>query len=340
MEPAPRTVPRKKPRPILSIRDLTVVIEDESRRFKVLDGLSLDVPRGTTVAVVGESGSGKTIAALAVLNLLPRVARVTSGAVDFGGTDLLGLDDKAMCDIRGNRIGMIFQEPSTSLNPLMQVGRQIGESLKIHKGLGRAVTKEQVLALMEMVGIPDPRRRYRHYPHQLSGGVRQRVVIAMALACRPDLLLADEPTTALDATVQAQIIDLMARLIRDLRMSVLLITHDLGVVASLADRVAVLHAGIVVEEGPVRSILKSPRHPYTEALLEAGPTERTVAARHSGLAHLRGSSPSSEDTGRGCPLATTCRRGQEVCSLARPDLVTVGPEHRVRCLILEEGAGG
>lgn len=331
---------KRAPRPILSIRDLTVDLTDETRSFKVLDGLTLDVPRGTTVAVVGESGSGKTIAALSVLNLLPTVARITAGEVVFDGRNLLELDDDAMGDIRGNRIGMIFQEPSTSLNPLMQVGRQIGEALRIHKGLGRAVTREQVLALMEMVGIPDPRRRYRNYPHQLSGGVRQRVVVAMALACRPDLLLADEPTTALDATVQAQIIDLLARLIRDLRMSVLLITHDLGVVASLADRVAVLNDGRVVEEGPVRTILKHPAHPYTEALLEARPASGTGSVHKSRLAALRGSSPSRDGDVAGCPLAPVCKQGAERCQVERVEMITVGPGHRARCLFPRGGADG
>jgi len=332
--------PGRTPRPILSIRDLSVEIAGESRSRQILDGLTIDVPRGTTVAVVGESGSGKTIAALSVLNLLPSVARVTRGSVEFDGRDLLQLDDDAMCDIRGNRIGMIFQEPTTSLNPLMQVGRQIGEAVRIHKGLGRAVTREQVLALMEMVGIPDPRRRYRNYPHQLSGGVRQRVVIAMALACRPDLLLADEPTTALDATVQAQIIDLLARLIRDLRMSVLLITHDLGVVASLADRVAVLHAGTLVEEGPVRAILKSPRHPYTQALLEARPESRSGVLRRSRLAALRGSSPSGEGASTGCPLAPVCKHALEICHAQRGEMIAVGPDHFARCLNPQESADG
>jgi len=332
MAQVPIPKPRRAPRPILSIRGLTVELIDETRSFKVLDGLTLDVPRGTTVAVVGESGSGKTIAALSVLNLLPRVAKVTRGSVEFDGHNLLELDDDAMCEIRGNRIGMIFQEPGTSLNPLMQVGRQIGEALRIHKGLGRAITREQVLALMEMVGIPDPRRRYRNFPHQLSGGVRQRVVIAMALACRPDLLLADEPTTALDATVQAQIIDLLARLIRDLRMSVLLITHDLGVVASLADRVAVLHAGMLIEEGPVRAILKSPRHPYTEALLEARPEIGSGVLRKSRLAALRGSSPSRDDEQSGCPLAPVCKQAHERCHTERGEMVAVSAGHLVRCL--------
>jgi peptide/nickel transport system ATP-binding protein len=190
-----------------------------------------------------------------------------------------------------------------------------------------------VLALMEMVGIPDPRRRYRNYPHQLSGGVRQRVVVAMALACRPDLLLADEPTTALDATVQAQIIDLLARLIRDLRMSVLLITHDLGVVATLADRVAVLYDGRVVEDGPVRAILRSPAHPYTEALLEARPAGRRGAARESRLAALRGSSPARDGQPPGCPLAPVCKRGEERCHHEQAGMITVAPDHRVRCLL-------
>ncbi len=257
-------------RPILSIKDLSLTVKRRSGELQILNRLSLDVPKGQTVALVGESGSGKTLAALAVLGILPSAAKVTEGTALFEGLDLLSMEENQLRQLRGDRIGMVFQEPGTSLNPLVPVGRQIGESLRIHKGLGRRITREQVMALMDLVGIPDPRRRYRSYPHQLSGGVRQRVVIAMALACRPDLLLADEPTTALDATVQAQILDLLSRLARDLRMSVLLISHDLGVVSALADRIAVLKDGSVVEEGTVEDVLHRPDHPYSKAFIKAG----------------------------------------------------------------------
>lgn len=314
---------------ILSIEDLTVRIETPQRNKTVLEGLGLQVPRGETVALVGESGSGKTLAALSVLGLLPAAAHVTSGSIEFEETDLLTLSESEIQEIRGEKIGMVFQEPSTSLNPLMPIGRQIGEALRAHKGLGRGIVKEQVLSLMEIVGIPDPRRRYRSYPHQLSGGVRQRVVIAMALSCRPDLLLADEPTTSLDLTVQAQILDLLARLIGDLRMSVLLISHDLGVVANLADRIAVLHTGKLVEEGTVRAVLKTPAHPYTRALLNATPFTR----RSAGTDQLVALSVSATglEARSGCPMARTCRRAAGRCAEENPHMAPVGSDHRVRC---------
>lgn len=315
---------------ILSIRDLSVTIETDGRHRSVLDRLSIDVQRGRTVALVGESGSGKTLAALSILGLLPQAVKVSSGEVLFEGQDLLALSESELRKIRGNKIGMVFQEPGTSLNPLMPVGRQIGESLRVHKGLGRNVTREQVLALMEIVGIPDPRRRYRSYPHQLSGGVRQRVVIAMALSCRPDLLLADEPTTSLDLTVQAQILDLLARLINDLRMSVLLISHDLGVVANLADRVAVMHSGQVVEEGDVKMVLNTPGHPYTRALLNATPFMRRSSGEDR-LVALSPSAPSILEQARGCPLALSCRRAGEDCKREPPTMVAFEDDHFVRC---------
>ena len=252
----------------LSVRDLVVEVAGRGGPRVVIDGLSLDVPRGRAVALVGESGSGKTLTALAVLGLLPRAARVKGGAVLFDGEDVLAAGEERLRALRGDRIGMVFQEPRAALNPLMQVGPQIGEVLQVKKGLGSSLVREQVLSLMEMVGIADPPRSYATYPHQLSSGVLQRVLIATALACRPDLVIADEPTSALDATVQVQILDLLARLRQDLRMSMLLITHNLGVVAALADTVAVLHGGRVIEAGDVRDILGKPQHPYTRTLLK------------------------------------------------------------------------
>ena len=311
-------------KPILSIRNLQVEIAGETPR-PVLKGLNLDIPRGQTVALLGESGSGKTLAAYSVLNLLPSVAKVTSGEILFQQKDLRKLPPKEMRKILGNKIGMVYQEPSTSLNPLMQVGKQIGETLRLNKNLGRQASKEQVLSLMELVGVPDPRRRYRNLPHQLSGGARQRVVIAMALACRPDLLLADEPTSALDSTVQAQIIDLLSRLIKDLRMSVFLISHDLGVVAALADRVAVLKGGIVVEHGDVRDVLKDPAHPYTAAMLSGdilgGPMQVATSVT------LVESAPDA------CPFLNDCKWAQNACRLGTPDETLIDGSRIVRCFL-------
>jgi len=320
---------------IMSIRDLTIYFESNGEKNYILNGLSLDVRRGQTLALVGESGSGKTLAALAILGLLPSAATLDAGSIAFNGENLLDQKEDRLQEIRGDRIGMIFQESGMSLNPLMPIGKQIGETLIVHRGLARKNTREQVIALMEMVGIPDPRRRYNNYPHQLSGGARQRVVIAMALACRPDLLLADEPTTSLDSTVQAQILDLMSRLIQDLSMSVLLISHDIGVVASLADRVAVMNAGLVVEEGSVHDILKSPLHPYTRALLDARPSLRKAVLGDQ-LAAFTSSVPANPSATMGCPLADVCKQAMSICSLESPPVVLVDGDHSVRCLLFEK----
>ncbi|MBN2526083.1 MAG: ABC transporter ATP-binding protein [Deltaproteobacteria bacterium] len=316
--------PHKAQRPILSIRDLHVKITGVAPR-PVLKGLSLNIQRGQTVALLGESGSGKTLAAYSVLNLLPTVARITSGEILFQQTNLLQLSHGNMRKILGNQIGMVYQEPATSLNPLMQVGKQIGETLRLHKSLGRSAAREQVLSLMELVGVPDPMRRYRQLPHQLSGGVRQRVVIAMALACRPDLLLADEPTSALDSTVQAQILDLLSRLIQDLRMSVFLISHDMGVVAALADRVAVLKGGIVVEDGLVRDVLKDPAHPYTAAMLSGD--------MKGGKMQVATSVAEEKSTENACPFLEDCKWAQKACHLATPDETMIDSNRSVRCFL-------
>lgn len=316
---------REPVKPILSIRDLEIDISGMDSSRTILKGLNLDVPKGQTVALLGESGSGKTLAAYSVLNLLPAVAHIRRGEIRFQGADLRALSPNHMRAIRGNKIGMIYQEPSTSLNPLMSVGKQIGEMLVIHKRLGHRAAKEQVLSLMELVGIPDPRRRYRNLPHQLSGGARQRVVIAMALACRPELVLADEPTSALDATVQAQIIDLMSRLIQDLRMSVFLISHDMGVVAALADRVAVLKGGIVVEDGSVKDVLKKPAHPYTAAMLSGSiQAAQTNVATSIAQAHV------SDDA---CPFAKDCKWVQNRCRRHTPEELLLGNGRTVRCFL-------
>jgi peptide/nickel transport system ATP-binding protein len=323
------------PRPILSVRDLRLEILDGESRRLLLDGFSLDVPRGRTVALLGESGSGKTLAALALLGLLPRTVRVTGGRADFAGSDLLAMDEDALRRIRGSRIGVVFQGTGTALNPLLPVGEQIGEPLRVHQGLGRAVSRQQVLALLEIVGIADPPRHYRSYPHQLSGGARQRSMIAMALACRPELLVADEPTSSLDTTIQAQILDLLTRLIRDLRMSVLLITHDLAVVTQLADSVAVLQGGRIVEDGPVNVVLAAPAHPYTAALLETRPGSPLTGMQRqvTALAQAR----SELSTSAGCPLAPACGRCGGRGAAAVPPMIALGDERRVRCFFAADG---
>ena len=321
---ATHSTTHSKARVVLSIRDLRVEITGERSR-PVLKGLNLDIPRGQTVALLGESGSGKTLAAYSVLNLLPAVARITAGEILFHQQNLLQLPARQMSQILGNKIGMVYQEPGTSLNPLMQVGKQIGETLKFHKNLGSRAAHEQVLSLMELVGVPDPKRRYRNLPHQLSGGVRQRVVIAMALACRPDLLLADEPTSALDSTVQAQILDLLSRLIKDLRMSVFLISHDMGVVAALADRVAVLKGGIVVEDGDVRDVLKDPAHPYTAAMLSGD--------IKGGKMQVATSIAQAEASPDACPFLQDCKWARKDCRESTPDETIIDGSRMVRCFL-------
>ncbi len=313
--------------PILTVSNLSVIIKDDTADHTAVADLSFEIQRGQTLALVGESGSGKTLTALSVLRLLPPAASIVNGSIVFDETDLLLLPRQRMQRIRGNRIAMIFQEPATSLNPLMTVGEQIGEALRIHQRLDRRSTREQVLMLMETVGIPDPRRRYRSYPHQLSGGIRQRVVVATALSCRPDLLLADEPTSALDTTVQAQIVDLLSRLIRDLGMSVLLITHDLGVVAALADRVVVLFDGQSVEEGTARDILTEPLHPYTRSLLFARSLTAVSSGRFSSI-------PPGDTAGPvQCPFIDQCQNSIEACRRGSPELIRVKSDHKVRCFV-------
>lgn len=321
---------------ILSIKNLSVALENDTGKLPAINDISFDIQKGHTVALLGESGSGKTLTALTVMGILRTPpAKILSGSVEFNGENLLGLPERAMQKLRGDRISMIFQEPVTSLNPLMSVGYQIGEGIRIHQGVDRRNVREQVYSLMEIIGISDPIRRYGSYPHQLSGGYRQRVMIAMALACRPDLLLADEPTSALDTTVQAQIVDLLSRLIRDLGMSVLLITHDLGVVAALADRVLVINDGQVVEEGGTSEIFKDPLHPYTEALLKSRPLsrERTTEGPGFGMAELQ----NSDTDDRGCRFAGFCERRQNPCRLSSPDLVSVGSTRKVRCMLPLKG---
>jgi oligopeptide/dipeptide ABC transporter ATP-binding protein len=322
----------KKTEPILSIQNLKIDIKRASGSKRILNGLSLDIPRGQTTALMGESGSGKTLAAFSILNILPGVANITGGKIMFKEINLLSAAPKKLRQIRGNKIAMIFQEPGTALNPLMPVGRQIGETLEIHQKLKPGIIKEQVLALMDLVGIPDSKRRYRGYPHQMSQGVNQRVVIAMALACRPDILLADEPTSALDPTIQLQIIDLLSKLIKDLKMSVLLISHNVGVVAALADYVAILHDGQIIEQGPVNEIFKNPFHPYTSSFLDATHEKYTKSENNNKF--IASSVVSYQvDKNMHCPYINQCKKATKICRTTTPQMVSVTSNHKVRCLL-------
>jgi peptide/nickel transport system ATP-binding protein len=299
---------------------------------RAVDGVSFHVDEGETLAIVGESGCGKSVTANSILRLIPEPPGRIAGSIRFQGTDLLKLSDRAMRDIRGNDISMIFQEPMTSLNPVLTVGRQLGETLRLHQGLDKRAAEARAVEMLALVGIPEPRRRVREYPHQMSGGMRQRVMIAMALACTPKLLIADEPTTALDVTIQAQILELMADLKRKVGAAIVLITHDLGVVAEVAERVMVMYAGRKVEEAPVGKLFRAPRHPYTQGLLGAVPKlGSSLDGVETKLAEIPGVVPSLKERIPGCVFAGRCRLATDLCREIAPALETKAPGHVAAC---------
>ena len=306
---------------LLEIEDLQTHFRTPDGINRAVDGLSLTIEAGQTLALVGESGCGKSVTAMSVLRLIPEPAGRIAGRMAFDGRDLLALTRAEMRHIRGNDISMIFQEPMTSLNPVLTVGRQIREPLRLHQGLDRGTAQKRAIEMLALVGIPEPERRVEAYPHQLSGGMRQRVMIAMALACNPKLLIADEPTTALDVTVQAQILDLMRDLKRRVGAAIMLITHDLGVVAEVAEHVVVMYAGRKVEEAPARQLFGSPRHPYTQGLLGAVPKlGSSLAGDGTRLAEIPGLVPSLKRRIDGCVFAGRCPRATDVCRKAAPAL--------------------
>jgi peptide/nickel transport system ATP-binding protein len=303
---------------------------------RAVDGISFNVEEGETLAIVGESGCGKSVTSMSILRLIPPSSGRSAGSIFFRGTDLLTLPEEDMRKIRGNAISMIFQEPMTSLNPLLTVGYQIAESLVLHEGLKKTQALARSVELLQLVGIPEPSQRAREYPHQLSGGMRQRVMIAMALACSPQLLIADEPTTALDVTIQAQILDLMKELKRRVGAAILLITHDMGVVAEVADRVVVMYAGRKVEEGPVAELFRTPRHPYTKGLLGAvpklGSSLNGIVTR---LAEIPGVVPSLRNRIQGCVFANRCPIVQDLCGVQAPPLELKATRHLAACHFAE-----
>jgi len=304
---------------LLEVEDLRTVFTTPRGPLPAVDGVSLTLRHGETLGVVGESGSGKTVLARSVMGLLPRGGVERSGSVYFEGRQLVGAADRDLRALWGSRISMVFQDPTTSLNPVVRVGRQIAEPLRVHLGMDRADAMAQAVALLSEVGIPSPEARARAYPGQLSGGMRQRVVIAIALACAPRLLLADEPTTGLDATVQAQILDLLASMQEERRMALMLVSHDLGVVANRTDRILVMYAGRVVEQAATRTLFTSPAMPYTEALL--GSTPRLADPSHTRLAAIEGQPPDPVTLPPGCPFAPRCRYAQERCHREAPPLM-------------------
>ena len=317
--------------PVLRVRDLTTCFDGDETTVLAVDRLSFDLMPGETLGLVGESGCGKSVTSLSIMRLLRAPGRVAGGSIEFDGQDLLALPEKAMRAIRGNQISMIFQEPMTSLNPVFTVGKQISESLMLHQGLSRREAMAQAESLLELVQISDPARRVREYPYQLSGGMRQRAMIAMALACQPKVLIADEPTTALDVTIQAQILHLLREIQQRLGTSIVLITHDLGVVAQMCQRVIVMYAGRKVEEGSVDDILDRAQHPYTQALIRSLPDFADGQDHTARLAELPGIVPVMTPESRGCAFAARCPEAQPRCAEQAPPAADAGNRHRVWC---------
>ncbi len=318
--------------PLLDIRNLTVHFHTMDGTVHAVNGISLSLDKGETLGIVGESGCGKSVSMLSVMRLIPNPpGEIVAGEVLYGENDLLKMDLARIERIRGKQIAMIFQDPMTSLNPVLPIGFQIGEVLEVHDKLSRQEARRRAVALLDLVGIPEADQRYYDYPHQFSGGMRQRAMIAMALAGSPDILIADEPTTALDVTIQAQIIDLVKDLRRRLGMSVIWITHDLSVVAELADRVVVMYAGFIVEQAGVDALFEDPRHPYTLALLKSLP--RVDCDREEKLANISGMPPDCLDLPPGCPFLPRCQHAIERCSRENPPLAPVEPNHSIACWI-------
>ncbi|WP_198370308.1 ABC transporter ATP-binding protein [Roseomonas rosulenta] len=317
---------------LLEVENLQTHFRSPDGINRAVDGVNFHVNAGETVAIVGESGCGKSVTAMSILRLIPEPPGKIAGAIRFNGRDLLKLSDREMRDIRGNEISMIFQEPMTSLNPVLTVGRQIGETLRLHQGLSAQAAEARAVEMLKLVGIPEPQRRVREYPHQLSGGMRQRVMIAIALACNPKLLIADEPTTALDVTIQAQILDLMRDLKRTVGAAIVIITHDLGVVAEVAERVIVMYAGRKVEEAAVGPLFRSPRHPYTQGLLGSMPKlGSSLTGTETRLQEIPGLVPSLKRKLDGCVFASRCPHATDLCTKVAPALEEKAPGHIAAC---------
>jgi oligopeptide transport system ATP-binding protein len=317
---------------LIEVRNLQTQFFTQDGIVHAVNGINYDVAEGETVAIVGESGSGKSVGVMSLIRLIPEPpGKIVNGEVNFDGQDLLKLKEEELRQIRGNRIAMIFQDPMTSLNPVLTIGRQITESLELHLNMNREESRSRAIELLELVGIPDAGPRLDDYPHQFSGGMRQRVMIAMGLSCNPQLLIADEPTTALDVTIQAQIVDLVTRLQTELGMAIIWITHDLGVVAGLADRVLVMYAGFIVEEGPVDVIYGQPRHPYTLGLLRSIP--RLDLGRQKRLIPIEGLPPDLLDPAQSCPFAPRCPFVIDKCLEENPPLMSIDSVRKSACWV-------
>ena len=318
---------------LLEVNNLSVVFRNQNKKFELIEGLNFTLYKGETLGIVGESGSGKSVTSLAIMDLLPRHSAEVSGEILLEGTNLLKLSEKNMQEVRGNKIAMIFQEPMTSLNPVQSCGKQIMEPLFLHTKTTKQEAKEKAIQLLTLCGIPAPEQRFHEYPHQLSGGMRQRIMIAIALACRPKLLIADEPTTALDVTIQAQILDLMKKLKDKSDMSIMLITHDLGIVAESCDRVVIMYAGQIMESAPVEDIFKHPLHPYTEGLMKAIPR---INQKVDKLEAIDGMVPDAGEMPQGCRFHPRCQKACERCKNEMPPLMRIGEQKSVRCFLYDE----
>ena len=326
--------------PLLAVKDLKTYFYTEDGIVRAVDGVNFEVYPGEVLGLVGESGCGKSVTSLSIMGLVSKPGRVNGGEILLEGNNLLKLPEDEMVKIRGNRVSMIFQQPQSALNPVFKVGDQLSEVLNVHQDMGKEAGWNRAVALLKMVGVPDPERRAHAYPHELSGGMAQRVMIAMALACVPELLIADEPTTALDVTIQAQILDLMRDLRREMGTAVILITHDLGVVAEMADRVAVMYAGEIVEQTDVNSLFDEPLHPYTQGLIGSIPILGEIKEK---LDVIPGSVPNLVNLPPGCRFAPRCQARLKysltICTETKPELEDVRPGHMTRCWLYQNGAG-
>lgn len=321
---------------ILVVKDLTTHFFTEKGVVKAVDGNSFTLKEGQTLGIVGESGCGKSITAMSILNLIERPGKIVKGSIKFNGEELVGISDKQMRTFRGNDISMIFQEPMTSLNPVFRVGEQIGESLILHQKMNKKEAHGKAVELLQLVGIPRPEKVVNDFPHQLSGGMRQRVMIAMALACNPKVLIADEPTTALDVTIQAQILSLMNDLQKKTNTAIMLITHDLGVVAQMAHHVLVMYAGKIVESAPAIELFENPKHPYTVGLLESIPSLDEEKER---LNSIEGVVPNPFELPKGCYFAPRCNKVMDRCLVEQPDDTEVGTNHVTKCFLYNQKGG-
>ncbi|MFS0574312.1 ABC transporter ATP-binding protein [Sporosarcina sp. 179-K 3D1 HS] len=321
-------------KPLLTVQDLKTHFFTDNGVVRSVDGVTFAVHEGETIGIVGESGSGKSVTALSIMNLLPyKTGSIVDGSITFGNTDLVQIKEKEMRKIRGNDIAMIFQEPMTSLNPSYTIGNQIGEAIKLHKKVDRKEARKRSIELLKQVGIPNAERMVDEFPHKLSGGMRQRVMIAMALACDPKLIIADEPTTALDVTIQAQILELIQKLKQESNTSILMITHDLAVVSEVCDRVIVMYAGRVIEEADVRTIFESPSHPYTKGLIDSMPS---IENEVEWLNTIKGNVPIPSEMPAGCKFAPRCQYAFDRCTTEEPELEEIGSGQKTRCFIAKE----